>query len=186
MIDGMSPDRHGRPVSTGGIVPAGTRRFSGRRAPFLPPGCQLSCRSRGPAPGGRHDRQHDSLDRPARSGQPGYRPCHGERVLARSVGRGPDLAARRQCRGDHHSRTRRFHRHTGRDRVPISLHRNRLEFLCISMPRRPATPRQRSSTVPGYRLRPKADGRCPPRVMFHPSGVKIHLFRSGSHSGPQR
>jgi hypothetical protein len=47
--------------------------------------------ARSPAGGGDplldwgHNRRHDPFHRPARAGEPGDRPCHSERVLARPV-----------------------------------------------------------------------------------------------------
>ena len=82
-----------------------------------------SCRGRDPAADRRRDRRHDPLHRPARSGESGDRPRHRERVLACSLGRGQIW--RRDATGERPFWREGVHRHSGWDRLPVSLHRCR-------------------------------------------------------------
>jgi hypothetical protein len=60
--------------------------------------------------------------RPARAGEPGDRPCHSERVLARPVRPGGNLAPGRERGRSDRSDSGRLHRNPGRCWLPVPVH----------------------------------------------------------------
>ena len=131
------------------------------RAFPVTPDALLPRRGGDPVPDGRRDRRHDPLHRPAWSGKSGDRPRYGERVLARSLGRGADL-------GDETAQVKRrpFWKHvfpsTFRSgphssiAAPVSPRSSSSVSRCRPGP---ATRRRRSSRGLGNRPLPKVDDR---------------------------